>query len=97
MAGEARTAGDGWLLLEVVAEVVALLVALVVLVVLGAVGGLALGCDAPTIGGGAGRENDPCRDAGGPTVAGIVLGLGLWAIGVALVRRRLLRRWARPT
>ena len=49
-----------------------------------------LGCGRPTIGGGAGRENDTCRDiALWHFGVAAVLACGVWATPVVL-----LRRWA---
>lgn len=54
--------------------------------------GARLGCTADTIGGQAGVENDPCRDAGPALLAGIVGGVAAWgatgAVGLALAARR---------
>ncbi|WCO65372.1 hypothetical protein PO878_12785 [Iamia majanohamensis] len=50
----------------------------------------AVGCTSPTMGGLAGRENDPCRDGGWALLLSLAVCLALWLVSSALVWR-----WAR--
>jgi hypothetical protein len=57
--------------------------------------GARFGCTADTIGGQAGAENDPCRDAGPAMLAGAAGGVTAWgaigAVGLAVSGRRRLQ------
>ena len=66
----------------------------------GFVVGAAVGCRSETLGGLAGAENDPCRDAAPAMMTGIVGGVLAWggvgAVGVAVAARQREQAGARP-